>query len=83
MTSPGGKKSTEFYAVESGLLIRSVTSPQEGTTVTTDFAEYKEVSGILFPHLTKVAGLMPMTLEMKVAEIEVNGSAPEGTFTIE
>jgi len=81
--SPNGKMSTEFYAVENGLLIRSITSPQEGQTVTTDFLEYKEVSGIQFPHITKVAGLMPMTLEMKVAEIEVNGSIPAGTFTIE
>jgi zinc protease len=81
--SSEGKMSTEFYAVESGLMIRSIRSPQEGQTITTDFLDYKEVSGILFPHVTKVAGLMPMTLEMKVVEIEINGSVPAGTFTIE
>jgi len=79
--SPAGKASTEFYAIDNGFLIRSVSSPQPGMTVTTDFGDYKEVSGgVMFPHVTKVSGMMPVPLEMKVAEVEINGEIPAGTF---
>ncbi len=81
--SPEGKKSTEFYAIDNGLLIRMVTSPQEGLTVTTNLQDYREVSGIMFPFVTIISGMMPMDIEMKVSEIEVNGAVPEGIFAIE
>lgn len=82
VTEPGGKVSTEYYSVDSGLLIRSLTTPQEGQSVIADLMDYREVSGVLFPHATTVSGMMPFPLEMKVEEMEVNGALPEGLFDI-
>ena len=54
VTTPGGKKSTEFYDISTSLLIRSVTSQAgpggQEISILNDAEDYKEVGGILFPH---------------------------------
>ena len=75
--SPAGKKSTEYYAMETSLKIRSVTS--EGEAV--DISDYKEIDGILFPHIYSMTlPGAPMKMEMKVEKIEVNGAIDESIF---
>ncbi|GGI22541.1 insulinase family protein [Pedobacter mendelii] len=53
VTSATGKKKTEYYDVTSGLLLKEEsTTTKEGTeiTQTTDYADYKKVGDVLFPH---------------------------------
>ncbi|MEL6124678.1 MAG: hypothetical protein AAFR14_13265 [Bacteroidota bacterium] len=84
VTSASGKKTTEYYAVDNALLIRTVSSPQEGMTVTTDYSDYKAIEGgLMMPHVTKVSGMMPIPVEMKLTEAKTNMDIPAGTFTIE
>ena len=83
VTKPSGKKSYEFYSVKSGLLVRNVSNqagPQGETTITTDMSDYKEVSGIMFPHTITINGAMPMPLVMKVDSYEINGPIPADKF---
>ncbi len=82
----GGKSSTEYYGLENSLLVRSITTQEamgQKVTVTTDFSDYFETDGISFPGLTKISGAMPMTIEMKVEEIIVNGEIGDELFEIE
>lgn len=84
IVKPSGDKSYEFYSVKSNLLIRSVTTQPgpggEPSTISTDFSDYKAVSGVMFPHTITVNGAMPVPLVMKVESYEVNGPIPADKF---
>jgi predicted Zn-dependent peptidase len=85
VTDSNGKKTTEFYDVSTSLLIRT-TSSQAGPggqeiSVINDFAEYKEVGGVLFPHKITISGAMPQPLVMEVSGYTVNGPMPETLFS--
>jgi len=86
VTQPDGQKSTEFYNTDTGYKMRVVQSregPNGNVTVTNDFEDYKEVSGIMFPHTLKISGMMPIPLTMKVADIQVNTGIDDSDFTVE
>ncbi len=86
VVSPSEKKTTEYYSITDGLLIRSVSSedgPQGPGTITTDFADYKEVGGVMIPHTTIITGAMPVPLKAIAKTIEINQPIPAGTFKIE
>ena len=81
-----GQLSTEFYSLESGLLVRSISTQEnmgQKITVTNDFSEYEEEDGLMFPRMTKISGAMPMTLEMKVEEIIINADIEDSVFSID
>jgi len=83
--SPSGEKKTQYYDVKSNLLIREVESsegPQGPMTITNDFQDYKEVSGVMIPHKIILSGAMPTPIEMML-NVKANVDVPEGTFTIE
>ncbi|HXB05806.1 MAG TPA: M1 family metallopeptidase [Puia sp.] len=70
VTGPSGKMNQYYYAVESGLRIRVVRNSSQGTA-TTDFSDYREVSGIKFPwHVDDNQG--EIELDMKVQSVKVN-----------
>ncbi len=73
---------TAFYDMESGLKIKEVTVQEaQGQTIqaTMMMDDYKEVSGIRFPHtLNQSAG--PMTFDFIVKEIKVNEGVSESDF---
>ncbi|HEY4107566.1 M1 family metallopeptidase [Puia sp.] len=70
VTGPTGKVSLYYYSVESGLRIRAVKRTGQGET-TTDFGDYREVSGIKFPwHIDDNQG--QVDLDMTVKTIKVN-----------
>ena len=77
-----GQKSTDYFAQESSLKIRSITTEQ-GQTQTSDFSDYKEVDGIMIPHLVTISGTMPMTLEMKMMSVKINGEVAEDMFKVD
>lgn len=78
ITYPTGKTKTEFYDVASKLLVKT----EEATTAnnmtisnTVEFADYKRVGAILFPHtqtLTVSAGGQQQVMEMKAQSVKVN-----------
>jgi zinc protease len=53
VTSPSGKKKTEYYDVKSGLLLKDEKTVTKGTmeiTQSTEYGDYKKVGDVLFPH---------------------------------
>ncbi len=77
LTYPTGKTITDFYDVETGFKIRSLSS--EGLT---GYADYREVDGIMFPFsLKQVAG--PQVLDMKVVSVELNTGLDDDLFKVE
>lgn len=84
---PSGDKSLTYYDVKSGLKVRE-TSTEEGpngpVSASTDFGDYKEVSGIKFPHTINFPLGAGMTLKAEVKTIVVNGANFDTTvFTID
>jgi hypothetical protein len=67
---PSGHSNLNYYSVESGLRIREVRRSSQGET-TTDFGDYRDVSGIRFPwHIDDNQG--EVDLDMKVQTLKIN-----------
>ena len=84
--APSGKKHTEYYSFDSGLKIRELNIEQQGEqtmTIIQDYANYKEVDGVLFPHAVALTGAMPVPLQMKMKSIEVNAELDDAMFKVE
>jgi zinc protease len=85
ITNPMGKASTEYFDANSGLKLRSVVSqdtPMGPMTSVSDFMNYKEFGGLMFPtEMTQTAG--PQTITMKVSSVEVNTGLGDDVFKIE
>ncbi len=83
---PTGSKVTEYYSVESSLLVRTIgTAPGPGgeeISITTDLMEYKDYDGILWPSVIVTAGVTPTPMEMKVESIEINSDIDMTMFDI-
>jgi predicted Zn-dependent peptidase len=82
LTDKDGNKTTEFYDARSSLKLRTVVE-QAGKVITNDYGDYKEVEGIMVPHLLKTSGAAPFPIELKVEEVKVNAGLPDETFAIE
>lgn len=74
----------EYYSVESGLKLRTVTTSEdmgESMTVIADFMDYKDVDGVMVPHSIEFdQGGSPMTLTLR--EAEINGKLDKATFAL-
>lgn len=80
--TPTGEKNTEFYDVATGFKIREVQSAA-GATITNDYDDYKEVSGIKFPYKIKVVGAAPFPISSTVTSIEINKGIDDAVFVVE
>jgi predicted Zn-dependent peptidase len=80
VTSPSKKKSTQYFDVESGLKVRTVTT-QGAATVMVDSGDYKEVDGIKFPHSSKISA-GPQNIEAKITEIKINAGLSDDEFKV-
>ncbi len=84
MTTPSGKKSTYYYSVESGLLVRTISTantPQGSFNQTTDMDDYRDVQGVKYPFkLTQSFG--PQTIDLVVSSIEINSGLSDSLFEI-
>ena len=81
--SPNGSTGTYYYGVESGLKVRAIeTAEMQGQQVTTtqEFSDYKEVSGVKFPHSQKVTGGPMPPMDFKLESIEVNSKFDASVF---
>jgi predicted Zn-dependent peptidase len=84
ITMPAGNKSTEYYDVESGLVVKQITTfegPQGTGTSTITFDDYREVEGVKYPFkLTQQFG--PQTLSLDVTTIEINQGLDDSMFEV-
>lgn len=78
----GGEKSTEFYEVTTGFKIREIQTAG-GAAITNDYDDYKEVSGIKYPHKITVIGAAPFPIKSTVSAIEVNKGIDDSVFAVE
>ncbi len=86
LMNANGKKSIEYYSLATGLLIKSIQiqeSPQGPMNIITSFSDYRLTNGLLLPYSMKMEGAMPMPLQLKAENIEVNGTIPANKFAIE
>lgn len=78
----GPDGTAQYYFDEaSKLLVRQVRS-QGGQAVTVDLSDYKDVGGVMFPHMTAISGMMPFPLEMKIKDIKINTEIDAALFEI-
>ncbi len=86
VTRKDGSKITDYFDAQSYLKLRSVQTVEAmGQTITntTDFAAYKEVEGIQFPHSITISGMLPIPLKTNVEAIEINKGIDDAVFSIE
>lgn len=84
LSTASGYKVTQYFAVDSGLLMRtmsSLTTPQGSFNSTVDFDDYREVQGVKYAHkLTQSVG--PQTIELTAASVEVNTNLSDSLFEV-
>ena len=87
VTKPSGKKSTEYYSQETNLKVKSISTqdggPQGTMTITSSYADYKAVGGVLFPHSSELTGMAPMALVMKTKTVKVNEAIDDAKFKVD
>ena len=86
VTMPSGKKSTRYYDSESGLLVRTTNvleGPQGSMTLSTDYQDYKEFEGVMFPTTIKQPMNAQMKMDIKVTDVVVNEEVTEEDFKVE
>jgi zinc protease len=76
-TYPSGINVTEYYDVETGLKLRSLTS-----SGITEYADYREVDGIKFPFAIKQS-MGPQVFDMKVISVKVNSKLKDDLFEVD
>lgn len=84
-TSPNGSVRNEYFSLETGLRLStqvSQESPMGAMTVVTNYGDYREVNGVLFPFSIKQQ-IGPQALDMKVSTLEVNTGLGQDTFLVE
>ena len=82
---PGGASFTLYFDTQSGLKVRSakvLDTPQGQMSQTTDYSDYREFNGVLFPSkLTLNMG--PQILSFEVSEILINQELPADAFKLD
>ncbi len=84
VTNPEGNKSTEFYSVDSGLLLKKVSLDEtSGKSIMVSFSEYTETDGIMFFGKMTTEGAMPFPMVMESTGVEVNPELSDDLFKVE
>jgi zinc protease len=82
VTSPSGKTSRDFYAVETGLKVKTESieeTPGGSVAQIAEIVEYTDVQGVKYPKVIKqTAG--PQSFEIKIGTIEVNKGIEDEVF---
>lgn len=77
VVSPGGVKSHEYYAVDTGYKIKSITADSQTT-----FSDYQGVDGYYMPYkIVTEAG--PQIIQMTIDNVEINAGLGAEVFVIE
>lgn len=86
ITTPSGKTRTEYYDVQSKLLVKLETDEAAGdvtVSTTVEFGDYKKVGNILLPHKQRVtasAGGQDQEFEMSLKEVKLNQGVTAADF---
>ena len=80
LTYPAGRKSTHYYDINSGLMVRQI-SEQGGGTQAVDFDDYREVKGVKYAFKMSV-GTPNGTLDLIATSIEVNTNPSDTLFEV-
>jgi predicted Zn-dependent peptidase/outer membrane lipoprotein-sorting protein len=80
VTKPSGTESSVFYGVEDGLKYKEVAQTPQGT-VSTTFAHYENVDGILFP-MTMKQVMGPQSFDIQIKSIELNTGIEDSRFEV-
>jgi len=83
-TQPSGKKSTAFYSVELGFLVRttsSVSTAQGTFNQTIDMDDYREVQGVKYPFKMN-QNFGPQSIELTITSYEINTGLPDSLFEV-
>ena len=86
VTLPSGKKTTRYYDVESGFLVRTTDVLQDlqgEVTLATDIGDYKEFEGVKFPTIIRQPMNVQMKMDITVSEVLVNPELDESIFSTE
>jgi len=81
---PNGQKTMQYFAQDSGLLLKEVNSmesPQGVITQTKSYGNYKEVNGVKFPYLVEIS-MGPQQIKTEVQNIEVNKGINDDVFKL-
>lgn len=84
--SPSGKKKTLYYLTENSLKVREMEdqgAPGQSITITTDFADYQKIDGVMIPYQRTINGLFPVPLKMTMDKVEINGEVDPSAFNVE
>ncbi len=76
VVSPGGVKSYDYYALETGFKIKSISTESQST-----YSEYKNVDGFFLPHKV-VTEAGPQLIQMTINSVEINTGIDTEVFTI-
>lgn len=85
VTSPTGKKTIEWYDVDTGYKVRTTqtTVTEEGNvTQTIDYMDYKDVDGIKYPTFILIKG-GPLPLKLELTSVDINKGIDNSNFKTE
>jgi len=85
VVSKDGTKSTEFFSMSTGYLVKMVSTQGEGEqvqVVTTEMSDYKSVDGYMVPHKMSIVGAAPFPINMTAKEVTVNKPIADTEFLI-
>lgn len=83
---PGGKTSQHYFDKDSGFKImetQTVETPQGEMALSTEFADYKEVNGVKFPHTILIPMGGPEKMKAVVSSVEVNKGLQDDLFVVQ
>lgn len=80
VTKPSGTVSSVFYGVEDGLKYKEVAQTPQGA-VSTTFADYEVVDGILFP-MTMKQVMGPQSFDIQIKSVELNTGIEDSRFEV-
>lgn len=79
VTFPSGNVATFYYEVSTGYRLRMVRPTTQGGTVTTDYSDYRDVSGVKFAyHSLNDQG--QVVLDLTVQSVKVNSGLTDADF---
>jgi zinc protease len=81
---PSGARTVHYYDAETGLKVRVLgvlETPQGAMEQATDFADYREVDGLLFPHSITIP-MGPAVMTAVVQSIELNKGIGDEIFEV-
>ena len=85
ITKPSGTRTEAYFDFESHLKVKEVkTEVIEGAAdvTTIDISDYKNVDGVLIPHILTVSGPLPQPMVMKATSVKINPQVDQSLFKI-